>query len=173
VAETTGVIIDRLKNDQQARACARLMASSEPWITLGRDEESALRNLRNPDVEVSVAADGAMVLGFIILSMRGPFRGYIQTVGVVPQHRGRGIGTRLVRFAEERIFRETPNVFLCVSSFNNRAQNLYRRLGYEVVGQLKNFIVPGHSEILMRKTIGPLVSFRRPATQRDEEKKKG
>jgi len=37
---------------------------------------------------------------------------------------------------------------------------LYERLGYEVVGELKDYIVPGHSEMLLRKTIGPLVELR-------------
>jgi len=59
-------------------------------------------------------------------------------------------------YAEERIFLETPNVFLLVSSFNTGARNLYQRLGYEEIGEFKDFIVRGHSEILMRKTKGPL-----------------
>jgi ribosomal protein S18 acetylase RimI-like enzyme len=59
-------------------------------------------------------------------------------------------------FAEERIFQEVPNVFLCVSSFNQEAQRFYARLGYEQVGELKDYVVRGHSEFLMRKTIGPL-----------------
>jgi ribosomal protein S18 acetylase RimI-like enzyme len=65
-------------------------------------------------------------------------------------------------YVEERILSETPNVFLSVSSFNKRAQKLYERRGYEVVGELKNYIVPGHSEILLRKTIAPLTEFKRP-----------
>jgi ribosomal protein S18 acetylase RimI-like enzyme len=65
----------------------------------------------------------------------------------------------LIRFAENRILGETPNVFLCVSSFNPMALRLYKRLGYEAIGELTNFIVPDHSEILLRKTIGPLVEF--------------
>ena len=32
-------------------------------------------------------------------------------------------------------------------------------------GELEDLIVPGHSEILMRKTIGPAVGFRKPATK--------
>jgi ribosomal protein S18 acetylase RimI-like enzyme len=63
-------------------------------------------------------------------------------------------------FAERRILAETPNVFICVSSFNDGARRLYERLGYEVVGELKDYIVAGHSEILLRKTIGPLTGFR-------------
>ncbi|MDQ3427572.1 MAG: GNAT family N-acetyltransferase, partial [Gemmatimonadota bacterium] len=77
-----------------------------------------------------------------------------------PEERGRGLGTFLVRWAEARIFRESPNVFLCVSSFNVNARRLYQRLGYSVVGELTDFLVEGYSEILMRKTMGPWSSFR-------------
>ena len=64
-------------------------------------------------------------------------------------------GTQLVEFAEQQIFRESPNVFLCVSAFNARARQFYARLGYESIGELKDYVVAGQSEILMRKTIGP------------------
>jgi ribosomal protein S18 acetylase RimI-like enzyme len=100
-----------------------------------------------------------VITGFLILRMDGAFSGYVQTVGIAPDWRNKGIGTRLVEFAEERIFSERPNVFMCVSSFNQDAMRLYERLGYTVIGEIKNFIVSGHSEILMRKTIGPLYDF--------------
>jgi ribosomal protein S18 acetylase RimI-like enzyme len=48
---------------------------------------------------------------------------------------------------------------LSVSSFNHRAQKFYERLGYRRVGELENFLVAGQSEILMRKTLGPLLDF--------------
>jgi ribosomal protein S18 acetylase RimI-like enzyme len=44
----------------------------------------------------------------------------------------------------------------CVSSFNHGARRLYERLGYHVVGELTDYIVEGYSEILLRKTRGPL-----------------
>jgi ribosomal protein S18 acetylase RimI-like enzyme len=53
--------------------------------------------------------------------LTGAFVGYIQTVCVAPAERSHGLGTELIRFAEERIFRRFPNVFMCVSSFNTRA----------------------------------------------------
>jgi ribosomal protein S18 acetylase RimI-like enzyme len=62
-------------------------------------------------------------------------------------------------YAERRIFRHAPNVFITVSSFNSGAQRLYDRLGYDVVGELEDFIIPGHSELLLRKTIGPLSEY--------------
>ena len=64
-------------------------------------------------------------------------------------------------FAEKRIFSETPNVFVCVSSFNKGAQRFYERLGYEVIGELRDYIISGHSEILLRKTIAPLTDFKK------------
>ena len=68
---------------------------------------------------------------------------------------------QLMAFAEQRILSETPNVFICVSSFNPDAQRLYQRLGYEVIGELRDYIVAGHSEILLRKSIAPLNDFGR------------
>lgn len=151
----------RLASDADRERCARLMSSSEPWLTLGRTYESSYQLLGDPTREIYVAKAGDEVAGFLILLMQGAFVGYIQTICMAPEHRNRGWGGRLLAFAEERIFRESPNVFLCVSSFNTGAQRLYLRLGYELIGELKDYIMRGHSELLMRKTRGPLREFRR------------
>lgn len=151
--------IRKLQLDDEVHQCAQLMANSEPWITLRRTYEDSAKILRNSSKEIYIAAIGDKVAGFIILDMNGGFRGYIQTVAVMPEWRNQGIGSSLIRFAEERIFRDSPNVFMCVSSFNKNAQRLYARLGYERVGELKDYVVAGHSEILLRKTIAPLREF--------------
>lgn len=153
--------ISRLEAESDARSCARLMANSEPWLTLGRTYEASLGVLKDPTREVYVARDDAGLAGFLILCMTGAFVGYIQTVLVHPERRGQGIGSGLVEFAEQRILRESPNVFMCVSSFNHAARRLYQRLGYKVVGELTDYIVEGYSEILLRKTRGPLTGFTR------------
>jgi ribosomal protein S18 acetylase RimI-like enzyme len=152
--------IKKLKSKAEARACAQIMATSEPWTTLKRTYGEALKIVANPLREVYVAVSKGEVNGFIILQMEGTFTGYIQTVAVRADWQGQGLGSRLIAFAEKRIFPEKPNVFMCVSSFNKKAQRLYRRLGYKKVGVLKNFIVPGHDEIFLRKTIGPLAEFK-------------
>ena len=136
-----------------------MMAATEPWITLGRDYERSLSLIRDPAREKYLATHRKEPVGFTILQMKGPFTGYIQSVCVAPEWRNRGIGGLLLEFAERRIFRDSPNVFLCVSSFNPDAMRLYIRRGYEIVGELRDYIVAGHSEILMRKTIGPLSEF--------------
>lgn len=151
----------RLASDADRERCARLMSSTEPWLTLGRTYESSYALLGDPTREIYVAKVGEELAGFVILLMQGALVGYIQTICMAPEHRNRGLGRRLIEFAEERIFRESPNVFLCVSSFNTGAERLYLRLGYELIGELKDYIVRGHSELLMRKTRGPLREFRR------------
>lgn len=148
-----------LADDVEAEACARLMAASDPWITLKRGYEESLAIVRRPGREVYVARDDGAFAGFIILNMQGALTGYIQTVGVAETARGRGVGTQLVAFAEARIFREHPNVFLCVSSFNTGARRLYERLGYTVIGEIPDFLVAGYSEFLLRKTRGPIAGY--------------
>lgn len=136
------------------------MSSSEPWLTLKRDFDESLVVLTDPSKEIYVAEIDDALAGFIILDMKGAFVGYIKTVCVFPQWRSHGLGSQLIKFAEDRIFRETPNVFMCVSSFNKKAFELYQRLGYEKIGELKDFIVTGCSEIILRKTIGPFRDFK-------------
>src|SRR5215467_14178149 len=149
-------MIEPLQNDDDARACAAMMCTTDPWITLRRTFDESLRVITDPAGETYVAREDGAVRGFIIIVMRGAFVGYIRSICVAADARGSGVGSRLIAFAEERIFRDLKNVFLCVSSFNPRARALYERLGYEVVGELRDYIVRGHSEWLLRKTVAPL-----------------
>jgi ribosomal-protein-alanine N-acetyltransferase len=119
-----------------------MMAGTEPWITLRRDYEACLRVVRDETRERYVAHERERLAGLLILNLRGAFVGYIQTVCAAPECRGRGVGTALVAFAEERIFREHRNAFICVSD--------------RLVGELTDYVVAGHSELLLRKTRGPL-----------------
>ena len=102
--------------------------------------------------------DGKLA-GFAVIRLQGAFVGYIQSIVIAPERRGKGVGSELLAFVEQRIFAQHPNVFICCSSFNPRALTLYRRHGYEIIGELRNYIVSGHSEILLRKTIAPLTEF--------------
>lgn len=146
---------------------AGLMAASDPWRTLGRSEESCLAVLKDDSKERYAAVLSDSFAGFLILNLRGAFVGYLQTVFVAPQARGSGVGSALVRFAEERIFSAYPNVFLCVSAFNSGARRLYERLGYVPVGELTDFLAAGQSELLLRKTRGPVGSYRAVKPTRD------
>ena len=140
-------------------ACANIMYTSEPWVSLKRNYTECLRSFMGDFREVYIAVDNEGVLGFIVLQMQGPLRGYIQSIAVIENARRHGIGTMLIEFAEKRIFSVSPNVFLFVSSFNEIAKTFYFKLGYKKSGILNDFFVKGHSEIILRKTIGTLNDF--------------
>ena len=120
------------------------MANSQPWITLSISYERSLALLTNASRERYLAEVSGHRAGFLMVSMQGAFVGYVQLLGVAAEFRGQGVGKALIEFAEQRIFRETQNVFICVSDFNQDAQRFYARMGYERVGELRDFIVAGH-----------------------------
>jgi [ribosomal protein S18]-alanine N-acetyltransferase len=158
-------VIRPLATADDAHWCAALMASTEPWLTLGRSYTQIRALVEAPDREVHIAirggrGDGERRLGCVVLVLHGAFIGYLQAIVVADNCRGQGIGSALLDFTESRIAQVSPNVFLCVSSFNTDARRLYERRNYELVGTLTNYIVTGHDELLMRKTIGPWSEFR-------------
>ncbi len=164
-----GVTIEAMRALDRTWA-AGVMVASEPWLTLGRGRADALKLLRNPRKQCFIVRSGGARAGFLVLDLNGPLGGYIQTIGVAPEMRGRGTGSAALRWAEARIFKTHRNVLLCVSSFNRDAQRLYHRAGYEVVGRLRDYVVAGHDEILMRKTLGPLSPSTTQRTRRATEK---
>lgn len=137
---------------------SRSMATSDPWLKLGIDQTACRRTLSNEGYDSWVADLGGQPVGFVLLQMKGAFSGYIVSIMIVEAHRGQGIGAALLEFAEQRVFGQTKNMFLCVSAFNHRAQAFYRLHGYDTIGVIKNYLVEGEDEILMRKTSGPLRS---------------
>lgn len=153
------VAIRPLRDESEARFGAGFMVASDPRVSLGLTFEQALQRLTDPTRAILVATVNGRIVGVLILHLSCPLNGYIQTIAVVPDSRCRGIDTQMMVWAEERIFRQSPNVFLCVTSSNTRAQSLYERLGYRRVGELPDFLAKGFTEILMRKTRGPLLGF--------------
>jgi len=143
--------------------CARLMATSDPWITLGQDLATCRAKLNRPGAELFVTREAGKKrpLGFILLVPYG-FAGspYVNSIGVSSEEQGRGVGASLLRFAERR-FADRGWLFLLVSSFNLRAQTFYRREGYEFVGELKDYIIAGHSELIFFKKLVPGLRPRR------------
>lgn len=132
---------------------AQLMAASEPWITLQRDIDGARLAVRRPGTQLFIARRSQGAAGFLLLADYG-FAGapYVASIGVAPEVRGTGIGSQLLHWVEKRYY-SRGNVFLLVSSFNTRAQQLYFRNGYQKVGEIPDFVVSGHSELILRKSL--------------------
>ena len=131
--------------------CAQLMLGSEPWITLQTDIGNREATLERPGTELFIGRDGDERKGFVLLAEFGMAGApYIASFGVAEGSRGQGIGAELLRFVEER-FASHRHLFLLVSSFNERAQKFYKHHGFEQVGEIKDYIVSGKSELIYHK----------------------
>lgn len=79
---------------------------------------------------VQVALDGKRIVGYVNPIMDGR-EGWIGGVGVVPEYRSNGIGSRLMNSAEEECKkRGVETLFLEVIDGNDRAKKLYESLGF-------------------------------------------
>jgi ribosomal-protein-alanine N-acetyltransferase len=133
---------------------AHLLASSEPWITLRISEEQCKKNCHDPEYLLYIAYEKEKPAGIILLDPKGVAGSpYIKSIAVYPEFRGQGIGKGLLSFAENLFRNDSKHLFICVSSFNHRASKLYEKFGFELVGELKDYIIKGASEILMHKGI--------------------
>ncbi len=84
--------ITRLDHEADAQRCAHLMASSEPWLTLGRTYEACLAIVQDPTREVYLIKIESDLAGFLIVCMTGAFVGYIQTICIDPDPARPGAG---------------------------------------------------------------------------------
>jgi ribosomal protein S18 acetylase RimI-like enzyme len=141
-----------IANEFEQVWCAQTMAENDPWLKYRFSLDTCLRILQWPGSTLFVGKIKGPV-GFLLLHPRG-FLGcpYIAVIAVVADLRGRGIGAKLLEFAEGH-FSNSRHVYLCVSSFNSRARQFYERHGYVRVGELPDFIANGHSELLMQKRL--------------------
>ncbi|MFH0841131.1 MAG: GNAT family N-acetyltransferase [Bacteroidota bacterium] len=141
-------------NEKEKIMAAYLLAGSEPWITLRISLDQCIINCNNPDFQVYMAYYEGEPAGVIIIDPKGVASSpYIKSVAAYPEFRGKGIGAALLSFTEDLFRSRSKYLFLCVSSFNLRAQKFYERHGYKVVGELKDYIIEGASEILIHKRL--------------------
>jgi len=95
---------------------AGVIAGLQVWPPGGGGPAHTVRAVFEPMVELRALAPDAL---------------YVNVVARLPEARGRGLGTRLMRIAEDIARAQGhPRVCLIVADANAAARRLYRRLGY-------------------------------------------
>ncbi|WP_447977966.1 N-acetyltransferase family protein [Candidatus Nitrospira bockiana] len=133
-----------------------LLADSDPWKRLGYTAAHWER-LFEP---FPVGRDGYVievdgrVAGLALVRRQFLFGDYLELLAIAPGRQGQGLGNRLLGHVEQIVFTRAKNLFACVSDFNTGARRFYQRHGYREIGPMPDLLMPGSSEILLRKTIG-------------------
>lgn len=104
-----------------------------------RMNEPLLRQAIPQTVPYLVASWQGAVVGYIMAEARGQL-GYIGRLGVLPEHQGQGIGTRLMSAGLERLrAMGATDVLLNTQRGNRRSRTLYEKLGFVATGQVEAF----------------------------------
>ena len=154
-------MIIRPLRDSDVDACAALMLAMPLWTRYQTTREAArglFAGAAAGGSQALVAEDGGRVIGFVVYSLRGTFdrSGYVRAIGIAAEAQRLGAGARLMDAAEREIFGAGPNVFLLVAVFNAGAQRFYEKRGYRRIGEITDYVREGITEILYRKSRGPI-----------------
>ncbi len=152
---TTSAIRTMVPDDR--KSVIQLLSASEPWNRLGygADDWSRIFCPLPQGRDSYVAEFEGQVAGVAIVKQKFLLGDYLELLGVAVWARQRGTGSQLLRHIETLVFQRTRNLFACVSDFNEPARAFYKKQGYQEIGPMPNFLIPGSSEILLRKTAGP------------------
>ena len=112
-----------------------------------------------------VAEVGGAIVGYVMARMEYGFshlkklglsrKGHIVSIAVSEQHRGKGIGSFLMRKAQEAMAaRGATESYLEVRVSNQEAINLYLKLGYKTSGRLEAYYKDGEAALVMATPVG-------------------
>lgn len=138
-------------------AVVQLLSDSDPWNTLGYGADDWNRIFCPLPIgrDCYIAELEGQVAGVAILKQKFLLGDYLELLGVARWARQKRVGSHLLKHIEELVFQRTQNLFACVSDFNAPARAFYKKQGYQEIGPMPNFLIPGSAEILLRKTVGP------------------
>ena len=105
-----------------------------------------------PNIVRLKAVVGEEMVGFVAGEVRGgDHLAWISTVGVAPEYRGRGIGTRLLEVCEENL--NVTAVRLSVRRSNFSAIRLYEQLDYQHVEVWAGYYQDGEDAMVLEKLL--------------------
>ena len=123
-----------------------------PGISYSRQELKLYMRRKGSFTLVAVGRDRATIAGFIV-AYGGP-TGHIITIDVIAAARRSGVGSSLLRAAEERLQAEGSRAIGLETAVDNLAAlSFYKRHGYSVVRTWPRYYSNGIDALVMRKEL--------------------
>jgi ribosomal-protein-alanine N-acetyltransferase len=117
------------------------------------DPEEIAAALLQPRTFCIVAEERGHVIGFILLHYRRAI-GHLITIDLSPAHRRRGLGSRLLKIAEDRLVAVgVGRLVLEVATNNEGAIEFYRNWGFAKQRLLPHYYREGTDAYLMEKLL--------------------
>jgi ribosomal-protein-alanine N-acetyltransferase len=115
------------------------------------------RLVESADTVTWIAEQDGKIAGFLIAEFgqqRDGLFAYIQTIEVLPEMRGRGVGNELLRRVENSAReRNAGAIWLHVESQNAGAIHMYEKHGYKCEGRHDNYYANGRAGLVYRKLL--------------------
>ena len=112
-----------------------------------------------------VAETDGMLIGYVMCRIEYGFshlkrlglarKGHVVSIAVKPEHRGKGVGTALMRVSQDAmVAKNATESYLEVRVTNSEAIGLYQRLGYAVSNRLEAYYKDGEAAMVMAAKLG-------------------
>ena len=113
--------------------------------------------IRHPDSATWIAESGEGMVGFGLVQWTRDEVGvlaYVQTLEVLPEVRGRGVGGELLRRLEGSVRQlEARFIWLHVDAENRSAIRVYEKHAYQEQGKERDYYGPGKAALIYAKTL--------------------
>jgi ribosomal protein S18 acetylase RimI-like enzyme len=134
----------------------KALAAIPPWSIIGWSAEHLSRAFQRelPSVRRFEVLSGGELAGIVTIQdpfLHGP---YLQLLAILPSFQGRNLGLHILQWMEsEARIGKARQLWLCVSTFNDRARAFYELFGFEAVTVLEKLASSASDELLMRKRL--------------------
>jgi len=147
-------LLERLE-EADARPLAKILLSNEPWLTFHSTLDGIQRYFlrRDPGLWRFTARFDGEPGGVVCVRHPWLFGPYLELIALDRPYQRQGVGRDIVRWMERQAKPVSANIWTLVSAFNEHAQRFYAGLGFEEIVPIRDLVIAGHVEILMRKTL--------------------